>query len=98
VHIKELEDAAQGSLKISRPSAAYLLTMKCLACRTPMPGFPGDLEDIRFLIKKMNIRKIEEIEQHLERFYPYEAFTPKTREVLEELIASVEATRPPSHD
>jgi hypothetical protein len=98
IKVEELEEAAQGSLKITRPSAAYLLAMKCLACRPPFPGYPGDLEDIRFLIRKMNISSIEEIEQHLDRFYPHEAFTPKVRETLEGLVAAVNSERHSNND
>src|SRR5262245_42626810 len=47
LQIAELESAAKQHLKIGRPSASYLLAMKCLACRSALPGYSGDLEDIR---------------------------------------------------
>ena len=56
LQIQELETTAKQRLRITRPSASYLLAMKCLAGRASMPGFAGDLEDIRFLIRKMGIR------------------------------------------
>ena len=69
-------------VSIKRPSASYLLAMKVLACRTPLPGYAGDVEDIAFLCRKMNIRAIEEIEKHLERFYPHDVLTDRARAVL----------------
>ena len=56
LQIQGLEAAAQRHLKIVRASASYLLAMKCLACRPGLPGYPGDMKDIQFLITKMNIR------------------------------------------
>src|SRR6266699_1840762 len=50
LEIQDLEAGAKCRLKITRPSASYLLAMKCLAARSALPGYPGDVEDIRFLI------------------------------------------------
>src|SRR6266545_4183391 len=83
LRIEELEDAARRHLKITRPSASYLLAMKCLACRSGLPGYPGDIEDIRFLIRKMEIWTLAQVEELLGRFYPYDALTPRTRALIE---------------
>jgi hypothetical protein len=88
--VGELEEAARRHLKITRPSASYLLVMKCLACRPRLPGYPGDLEDIRFLIRKMNIRSLVQIEEHLQRFYPYEALTTQARALIQGLLPEPE--------
>jgi len=85
--IQGLEAAAKRRLKITRPSAAYLLAMKCLAGRSAMPGYPGDVADIRFLIGKMGLRSTEEVERQLERFYPRDALTPKARELIEGIFS-----------
>jgi len=77
LQIEELEDAARRHLKITRPSASYLLAMKCLACRSALPGYPGDIEDLRFLIRKMEIRSLPQVEELVGRFYPYDALTPQ---------------------
>lgn len=84
---RELEAAAKRRLKITRPSASYLLAMKWLAGRSALPGYAGDIEDIRFLIRKMGIRSVEQVEEHLDRFYPHDALTPRTRELIEALLA-----------
>lgn len=87
LEIQELESAARRRLKITRASASYLLAMKCLAARSALPGFPGDIADIRFLLGKMGIRTVEQVEEHLERFYPRDGLTPKLRETIEGLLA-----------
>jgi hypothetical protein len=86
LNIEELEETAKKHLKITRASAAYLLAMKSLACRPPMPGYPGDVEDIRFLLKKMGIDSMEQIEEQVARFYPFDAVTPAARNLIETLL------------
>ena len=48
-----------------------------------LPGYAGDLEDIRFLVRKMNIRSLDAVEENLSRFYPAEALTPAARDIIE---------------
>jgi hypothetical protein len=94
LQIEEFEDAASRHLKITRPSASYLLAMKCLACRSGLPGYPGDIEDIRFLIRKMEIRTLAQVEEFLGRFYPYDALTPQARALIAGLLPRPESPSP----
>jgi hypothetical protein len=87
LEIQGLEESARRHLKITRPSASYLLAMKCLACRPSTPGYPGDVEDIRFLVRKMGLRTVAEVEAHIERFYPTDALTSESRAVVERILA-----------
>ena len=68
--------------------------MKCLACRSPLPGQAGDREDICFLVRKMNLKTVSEVETHLERFYPTEALTAEARVVIESLLSSAPQDQP----
>jgi hypothetical protein len=86
LQIAELESAAKQHLKIARPSASYLLAMKCLACRSALPGYSGDLEDIRFLVAKMGIRALDQIDEHIARFYPHEALTTESRRIISQFL------------
>lgn len=86
LEIEELEGAAKRRLKITRASASYLLAMKCLACRSALPGYPADVEDIRFLIRKMDIRTLAQIDEHIARFYPFDTLTPQARETIAGLL------------
>ena len=89
LEVQGLEEAARRRLKITRPSASYLLAMKCLAGRAALPGHPGDIADIRFLIRKMALRSVEQVEEHLNRFYPQEALSPMVRASIEGLLAEM---------
>ena len=73
-------------LKTFVVTANYLLAMKAIACRRPLPGYRGDQEDLVFLIRKLEIKSVEEIQQRLDRFFPDEVITNENRLVLESLI------------
>lgn len=73
-------------LKISVPVSAYLLAMKAIACRDALPGFAGDQEDLQFLIKKMNIRSVEEIQEVIDKYFEDEALGSDNVRVLSKLI------------
>lgn len=87
LQIQELETSARRRLKITRPSASYLLAMKCLAGRSGLPGFAGDLEDIGFLVRKMGLKTAAGVEECLQRFYPSEALTPKVRDFIAGILS-----------
>ncbi len=73
-------------LKIFVVTANYLLAMKAIACRRPLPGYRGDQEDLLFLIRKLEIKSVDEIQQRLDRYFPDELITEENRLVLESLI------------
>ena len=73
-------------LRVSVPTAAYLLAMKLRAFRPALPGFPGDEPDIRFLLQKMELRSAEPVEAILERFFPHDPLTPDQREEVRRLL------------
>ncbi len=76
-------------LKLYVATASYLLAMKALACRRPGPSRRGDLEDLRFLIRKMEIKSLDDIQQHIDRFYPDDVPTDKQQEILKGIIQEV---------
>lgn len=71
---------------LTAPTASYLLAMKALACRQPLPGYEGDLEDLRFLIGKLGIRSIDQVQEHVDRYYPDDVITSAHRKLIEVLI------------
>lgn len=60
--------------------------MKTLACRRPIGAYEGDIGDLRFLIKKMKIKSIDEIQAALNAFYPDDVIRPRDIELLKTLI------------
>lgn len=71
-------------LKVYTPVPEYLLAMKCLAFRLG-PEF-HDEDDVRFLLRYLNLSRAEDALAILERYYPAERISPKTRFALEELL------------
>jgi len=67
---------------VARPE--YLLAMKCLALRLGEEFH--DLEDVRFLLRLLNITQPAEAHAIIGRFYPLERFPPKAMFALEELL------------
>ncbi len=70
-------------LKIYVASPSYLLAMKCLSMR--LGKDETDLADIRFLMKKLDLRNPDDIVDLVEKFYPQRLIQPKTRFAIEEL-------------
>lgn len=54
-----------------------------------VPGYTGDLDDLRFLIRKMEIHDVEEIQKRIDQYYPDDVIPPAHRETLRILIAEV---------
>ena len=69
-------------LRISVPTAQYQLAMKLRACRPPLPGYAGDYADIRFLVKKMDLKTVEASEAIHDKFFPHDALSEAAKEVV----------------
>jgi hypothetical protein len=77
-------------ISITAPTASYLLAMKALACRRPLPGYDGDIADLRFLIGKLQIATVDEIQEHIDRYYPDDVIALDDTQLLEKLIDEVQ--------
>lgn len=71
-----------GALIVAEP--AYLLAMKCLSFR--MGAAFQDEDDIRYLLRYLNIDTYDRAVEIITRFYPQERFPKKTLYELEELL------------
>ncbi|MDR1818056.1 MAG: hypothetical protein LBR07_07825 [Puniceicoccales bacterium] len=92
--LRPLDTLALGEgIRISVPTAAYLLALKLRSCRRPLAGVAGDYEDIRFLLKKMNITSVAEAEAVFERFFPEDAMLTTTAETVRNLLKEISETR-----
>ena len=76
-----------SNLRLIRPTAEYLLAMKCVASRFPSYSEKGDLEDILFLINHLALKEPEDVFRVIEKFYPVDRILPKTRFLILELLA-----------
>jgi len=74
-------------LHLTAPTAAYLLAMKAMACRPSLPGNEGDLDDLRFLIRKLEITSVSQIQATIDTYYPDDVLPPQDKALLDILIA-----------
>ncbi|MCC5840116.1 MAG: hypothetical protein JJT96_08330 [Opitutales bacterium] len=80
-------------VKIQVATAAYLLAMKALACREPFPGQNVDAADLRFLVRKMGIRTLAEVEECVDRFYDDRILSKENQAAVSRIIEEVENER-----
>jgi hypothetical protein len=71
-------------LKVFVASPAYLLALKCFAMRLGEEF--RDLDDVRYLLRYLNITRAEEALEIITRYFDPEGLPPKTRLALEELL------------
>jgi len=71
-------------LKVMTARAEYLLAMKCLAMRIGEEFY--DIEDVRYLIRYLNIKSYNEALDMITKYYPLERFPQKTLYALEEIL------------
>ena len=62
----------------------YLLAMKCLSARIGEEFH--DIDDIRYLLRYLNVASADEAKEVIGRYYPLERFPQKTLYLLEELL------------
>ena len=71
-----------SNLKVFAPVPEYLLAMKILAARAES----FDLEDIKFLLAKLNLQTVESVLEIVKNYYPNKIVKPETGFLLEELL------------
>lgn len=72
------------NLTVSTATAEYLLAMKCLAMRLG-PEF-HDEQDVRYLLRYLNVESYAAALELLEQFYPLDRFPHKTLYALQEIL------------
>ena len=77
------------NLKVFVARPAYLLAMKCAALRLGEEFH--DLEDVRFLLRYLDISTVEEALAVVTRYFDERQLRPKTRLALEELLPGEQA-------
>lgn len=79
------QDFAPG-LRITIPTAAYLLALKLNACRQPLPGNLGDEADILFLLARIKPTSVAAVEAIHDRFFPGEGLLADVIELIEKYL------------
>lgn len=76
-----------SNLRIMTASPKYLLAMKCLAMR--LGAEFHDENDVRFLLRYLDVTTYEAAVDIISRYYPLERFPQKTLYALEEICAEL---------
>jgi len=71
-------------LRVMVAEPQYLLAMKCLAMRIGAEFH--DEDDVRYLLRHLDVRSYRQAVSILEKYYPLERFPQKTLYALEELL------------
>jgi hypothetical protein len=79
-----------SNLRIIRPTAEYLLAMKCMAARAPAYDTRGDRDDILFLVSRLGLQKAEEVLNIVESFYGTREILPKTHFMILEIMENAD--------
>jgi hypothetical protein len=77
---------ALSNLNVMTAQPEYLLAMKCLSMRIGEEFH--DLDDIRYLLRTLNIDEYDKAVDVISRYYPLEQFPQKTLYALEELCGN----------
>ena len=74
-------------LRLTAPTAEYLLAMKCMASRiADKPEERGDLQDIQFLLKWLSLKSPDQAIEIVKRYYPEERIPARARFVIEDIF------------
>lgn len=73
-------------LRVLVAQPEYLLAMKCLAMRIGAEFH--DEDDVRYLLRHLDVRSMEQAVAIISRYYPIERFPKKTLYALAELLPS----------
>jgi hypothetical protein len=93
-----LPNVNRAGLHITRPTAKYLLAMKVMASRKPLPGYAGDYADIETLLRITKVTTIEEVQKIVDAFFPDTVLPPPVQLTITELLENIHAptNRPPA--
>jgi hypothetical protein len=83
---RELADVDPPYLRVQVPQAEYLLAMKVMAARAVLADGTGDKEDIRFLIRLLDLKTAGEVMEIVMRYYDPERILPRSHYLVEEII------------
>lgn len=78
-------------LRVSVPTAAYLLALKLRACRPRLPGYGGDEDDILFLLRKTRPATVDAVKQSYEKFFPGDTLGERALALVEQVVGEGKA-------
>lgn len=94
-----LPNIDRAGLHITRPTAKYLLAMKVMASRKPLPGYAGDMADIETLLRVTKVRSVAEVQAIVDAFFSDTVLPDAVQLSLADLLDKIHApenSTPPS--
>ena len=83
----------KGTVRVEVAEPDFLLAMKLRPARPQK-----DLFDLAFLLRRCDVRSVEEADGWLERFYPEEELSERDKSIVKVALGEIELpTRPPTH-
>ena len=79
-----------AGLHVTRPTAKYLLAMKVMACRKPLPGYAGDYLDIAVLLRVTKLRTVEQVQAVVDTFFPDTVLPDAVQAVLGDILDQIQ--------
>ena len=80
------------NLRVIRPSARYLLAMKCLASRVGGYGERGDISDIKILCQHIGCDSPEKVMDIVLEYYPPAQISAKMQFLIQEIFQSPQSS------
>ena len=78
---------AMSHLHVYAASPEYMLAMKCLSARLDNAN---ELDDIKFLLKHLELSSFEKVISVITKYYPVDRFKIKTQYALQEILQEYE--------
>lgn len=79
---KRVNILSLSNLNVWAPEAKYMLAMKCISARIDT----SDKDDVIFLIKRLGLKRAEDVLDIISKYYPKQLVPVKTQYFLEELF------------
>jgi hypothetical protein len=85
-----IANVSPAGLHVTRPTAKYLLAMKVMACRKPLPGYAGDYKDIEILLRVTRIMTAELVQAVVDSFFPDTVLPDSVNAVLKDIFEQIQ--------
>jgi len=83
---EELGSASFPGLRVLAPTAEYLLAMKVMASRVGLDGGRGDVSDIEFLVKRLQLTTPASVMAIVEEYFDPSRIAPRCYYLVEEIF------------
>ena len=78
------------NLRLTAPTPEYLLAMKCIASRIATAETDrGDVPDIKFLIKHLDLKSAEQVMEIVAKYYPQTQIPVRAQFLVEDILAQL---------